>query len=167
MSELIKTPRQLVTVVALAFIVPVLLIVLIVHFVTSADRTGAGSDAMTQEAIEQRVMPVAGFRFTFSDAPKPAVAAAGAPAAAPAKPAAKLDGASVYKTVCTACHASGVAGAPKFGDKAAWAARTGAGMDALVASVIKGKNAMPPRGGSKLSDEELRAGVQHMLDAVK
>lgn len=172
MSEFIKTPRQLLVVVGLAFVVPILLIVLMVQFVAAGGRTGAGSEAMTVEAMEQRIMPVAGFRFSFSEAPKGVAAAAtpttAAPAAvAPTKAVAKLDGAAVYKAVCVACHASGVAGAPKLGDKAAWAARTAGGIDALLASVIKGKNAMPPRAGSKLSDEELRAGVQHMLDALK
>jgi cytochrome c5 len=68
---------------------------------------------------------------------------------------------------CAACHVAGVAGAPKFGDKAAWAPRVGAGVDALTASVIKGKGAMPPKGGSAASDAEIKASVQYMLDAVK
>jgi cytochrome c5 len=62
---------------------------------------------------------------------------------------------------------AGVAGAPKFGDKAAWAARVGGGLDALTASVIKGKGAMPPKGGSTASDAEIKAAVSYMLAAVK
>ena len=65
------------------------------------------------------------------------------------------------------CHVAGVAGAPKHGDKAAWAPRVGAGLDALTATVIKGKGAMPPKGGSAASDAEIKAAVQYMLDAVK
>ena len=65
------------------------------------------------------------------------------------------------------CHAAGVAGAPKFGDKAAWAARLPAGVDALYTSVAKGKGAMPPRGGAQASDADLRAAVEFMAAAVK
>jgi cytochrome c5 len=59
---------------------------------------------------------------------------------------AERDGATVYNTKCTVCHASGVANAPKMGDAAAWAPRLATGMDSLVASVTNGKNAMPPKG---------------------
>ena len=92
-------------------------------------------------------------------------AAAGAQGAAVA---AKLDGATVYASGCNVCHAAGVAGAPKFGDKSAWAPRLAQGIDGLTASVIKGKGAMPPRGAvPNASDAELRAAVTHMLAAAK
>lgn len=97
-------------------------------------------------------------------------AAAPAPAAAPvaAAPAAAAGGGeALYKQACQVCHAAGVAGAPKFGDKAAWAARVGAGADGLTASVIKGKGAMPPKGGTTASDADIKAAVQYMLAAVK
>ncbi len=69
---------------------------------------------------------------------------------------------------CNACHATGVAGAPKFGDKAAWAARSKVGVDGLVASVTKGKGAMPPKGGqANASDADLRAAVEYMVGAAK
>lgn len=78
------------------------------------------------------------------------------------------DGAAVYKTVCMACHASGVAGAPKAGDKAAWAPRLAQGKDALYKSATKGKNGMPPKGGSAdLSDGELKAAVDHLTGLAK
>jgi cytochrome c5 len=76
-------------------------------------------------------------------------------------------GKKLYETACLACHAAGVAGAPKLGDKAAWAPRLAAGVDGLTASVIKGKGAMPPKGGSSASDAEIKASVQYMVDAVK
>jgi cytochrome c5 len=60
-----------------------------------------------------------------------------------------------------------VAGAPKFGDKAAWSARLGAGVGGLTASVVKGKGAMPPKGGSNASEADLRAAVEYMVKAVK
>ncbi|MEE9926808.1 MAG: c-type cytochrome [Microvirgula aerodenitrificans] len=66
-----------------------------------------------------------------------------------------------------ACHASGAAGAPKFGDKAAWAPRLKAGMDEVVQIATKGLNAMPPKGGFTGSDDEFRAAVQYMADAAK
>ena len=108
-------------------------------------------------------------------APAPAAVAA-APAAAPAAaapaPAAAATvaagaGEALYKQACAVCHVAGVAGAPKHGDKAAWAPRVGAGLDALTATVMKGKGAMPPKGGSAASEGEIKAAVQYMLDAVK
>ncbi|MDP3834286.1 MAG: c-type cytochrome [Hydrogenophaga sp.] len=99
------------------------------------------------------------------------VAAAAAPAAAAPAPAATTvaagAGEALYKQACAVCHVAGVAGAPKFGDKAAWAARVGTGLDGLTASVIKGKGAMPPKGGSAASEAEIKAAVQYMLAAVK
>jgi cytochrome c5 len=69
--------------------------------------------------------------------------------------------------VCSACHATGVAGAPKVGDKAAWAPRAAQGIDALTASAIHGKGAMPPKGGSSASDAEIKAVVTYMVNASK
>ena len=71
------------------------------------------------------------------------------------------------RQVCSACHAAGVAGAPKLGDKAAWAPRIAQGIDALTASAIKGKGAMPPKGGSNASDAEIKAVVTYMVNASK
>ena len=101
-----------------------------------------------------------------------AAPAAPAPVAAPATTvqvaaSASGNGEALYKQVCTACHAQAVAGSPKFGDKAAWAPRIKTGIDALTASVIKGKGAMPPKGGSAASDADIRATVQYMVNAAK
>lgn len=79
---------------------------------------------------------------------------------------APFSGEQVLASTCNACHASGVLGAPKEGDAAAWGARSSAagGLDGLVSSAIKGKNAMPPRGGNPdLSDDEIKAAVSQML----
>jgi len=98
----------------------------------------------------------------------PATSAAAAPAAAaPAGATASLGGEALYKQACSACHAASVAGSPKFGDKAAWAPRVALGVDGLTASVIKGKNAMPPKGGTTASDADIKSAVQYMLAAVK
>ena len=78
------------------------------------------------------------------------------------------DGKKVYDSTCTACHAAGVANAPKLGDKAAWAPRVKQGMDALVQSATKGKGAMPPKGGNtSLSDADLRAAIEYMVSQAK
>ena len=98
----------------------------------------------------------------------PATAAAPAPAAPQTAVAgAAGSGEALYKQACVACHASGVANAPKLGDKAAWAPRLAQGVPALVQSAIKGKGAMPPKGGSTASDPEVRAAVEYMVSTVK
>ncbi|MBC8058282.1 MAG: c-type cytochrome, partial [Rhizobiales bacterium] len=92
----------------------------------------------------------------------PTVVAAAAPAQAGAVPA-------LYTQLCQTCHAAGVAGAPKVGDKAAWAARLAEakGLDGVVAIATKGKGAMPAKGGSNASDAEFRAVVTYMVNASK
>lgn len=83
-------------------------------------------------------------------------------------PALAADGKAVYDKTCAVCHAAGVANAPKLGDKAAWAPRASTGKDALLATVVKGKGAMPPRGGStQLTDDEIKAALDFMLAAAK
>ena len=78
------------------------------------------------------------------------------------------DGETVYKAVCSACHATGLAGAPKTGDKAAWAPRLATGAAALLKSAANGKNAMPARGGAAdLSDDELKAAVEYLTGQAK
>jgi len=73
----------------------------------------------------------------------------------------------LYQGACMACHAAGVANAPKFGDAAAWSDRAAKGLDALVASAVGGIGAMPPRGGSQLSDDEIHSVVEYILDNSK
>ncbi len=107
--------------------------------------------------------------------PKPAPAAkpavtAQTPAAAPTTAAASNTGKgkAVYDTTCMACHAAGVAGAPKAGDKAAWAPRLKTGMESLYTSALKGKNAMPPKAGNlSLPDADVKAAVDYMVGLVK
>jgi cytochrome c5 len=67
-----------------------------------------------------------------------------------------------------ACHAQSVAGSPKLGDKAAWAPRIAAGLDAMVKTVVAGKGAMPPKGGNaSLSDADIRSIVEFMVAQSK
>jgi cytochrome c5 len=77
------------------------------------------------------------------------------------------DGKAVFEKTCVVCHGTGVANAPKFGDKAAWAPRIAQGIPVLVQHAISGKGAMPPRGGSSASDAEMKAAVEYMVNAAK
>lgn len=107
---------------------------------------------------------------TTAAAPAAATAPAPAPAATPAAPQTTAAAGAVpalYTQSCSACHIAGVAGAPKLGDKAAWAPRISQGVDALTASVIKGKGAMPPKGGTAASDAEIKTAVTYMVNASK
>jgi len=81
--------------------------------------------------------------------------------------AAFADGAALYKTACFACHDAGVAGAPKFADKALWAPRIATGTDAMVKVVLTGKGAMPPNGGTQMTEAQIREVVEYMANAAK
>jgi cytochrome c5 len=145
-SSFIKTPQQLIVVILLAFIVPIFGIILMVQLVTS--RPGADPAALSPEAVAARIQPVGRVEFGGTSA------AAGA-----------RSGEEVVKTVCAACHQAGVANAPKIGDKAAWAPRIKSGMGALAQSALKGKGAMPPKGGNpSLTDEEVTRAVVFMAN---
>lgn len=74
------------------------------------------------------------------------------------------DGKAIFTQICRACHATGVAGAPVIGDKAAWAGRIANGPDNLLQSALRGKGGMPPKGGNPgLSDEQVRAAMEYMI----
>ena len=76
-------------------------------------------------------------------------------------------GEKLYKTACIACHSTGVAKAPKLGDKKAWAPLIASGMDAMMEIAVKGKGAMPPRGASSADDATLQAAVEYMVQASR
>jgi cytochrome c5 len=157
----IKTPKQLITVIALAFAVPVLIIVMLSQFVANMRSVKMDSAAMTPDAVAARLKPVSD--VAFADA-------AGAPetGAGPGAAAGKPDGKKVYDTTCTACHGTGAAGAPKAGDKAAWAPRLKTGANALYASALKGKGAMPAKGGNAaLADADVKAAVDYLMGLAK
>jgi cytochrome c5 len=145
-SSFIKTPQQLIVVVLLAFVVPIFGIVLLVQLVVN--RPHADPAALAPEAVAARLKPVGTVE----------IGAAGAAGGA-AKSAE-----DIVKETCTACHQAGVANAPKLGDKAAWAPRLKVGLNGLLAEVIKGKGAMPPRAGTSLSDEELASAIVLMAN---
>jgi len=143
----IKTPKQLVWAVALAFIVPIIAIVLLVNYVTSHSKPAAGSNAMSELAVAERLQRVGRLEIKNpNDVSK------------------TQSGEQVYTAQCSACHASGAAGAPKLGDDAAWAPRLKSGYDALLASALKGKGNMGAQGGGDFSDFEIGRAVVFMAN---
>ena len=134
-----------------SFFVPLIIILLLMVFVNSGKREGAGT-ADAAKSAEQLIKPVAQLNFKDASAPREI-----------------QTGEQVYKAVCSSCHATGAAGAPKFGDTAAWSARLGKGYDSLMTSVLKGKGAMPARGGSNpadISDYELGRAVVYLTGSA-
>lgn len=112
---------------------------------------------IAQTRIEERIKPIG---QVITD-PAALLKVSAAPAAARAP----MSGADVVAKNCSACHGTGVLDAPKIGDKTAWGKLKAVdGLAGLVASTIKGKNAMPPRGGDpSLTDAEIKAAVEQML----
>lgn len=177
-DSFIKTPKQLIVVVVLGFLVPVLLAIFVSQIVTTGLKVEPS--ALTNAAVVERIAPVA--RVEVSNEPPPprtnVAAAPSAPVPAPipiqrgalaAAPAAAGDvGLNIYNTACSVCHAAGIAGAPKAGDKAGWAPRLAQGMETLYANAIKGKGAMPPKGGrTDLPDADIKASVDYLIKLVK
>jgi cytochrome c5 len=118
---------------------------------------------MTGKAGHNLAAPAAGGAAPVQAA-APAAEAAPVQAAAPATPTAGIDGEKVYKGICFSCHDVGVAGSPKLGDKAAWAPRIATGAEAMYATSLNGKGAMPAKGGNPaLSDDEIKAAVDYMI----
>src|SRR4051812_2400798 len=147
-SSFIQTPKQLIIAVLLSFLVPIIGIILLVKLVTS-ERT-ADPNGLTAEAVARRIQPVGHVEF----------GGAGGGGAAGGR-----SGEEVVKSTCAACHQAGVAGAPKMGDNAQWAPRIKQGLQTLVQTAIKGKGAMPPKGGNTaLSDDEVARGVVFMAN---
>ena len=146
----IKTPQQLIVAIVAAFVVPIVCIVLLVKFVTSETLPAAGSSAQTPQAIAARIAPVSDAGYSFKDASAPKVLQTGE---------------AVFKSVCIACHGAGVAGAPKFGEIAAWAPRIKQGADTVIGHAIHGLNAMPAKGGNAdLDDIEVARAVVYMVN---
>ncbi len=143
----IKTPRQLVWTVVAAFVVPIVTIILLANYVTSGDMPAAGSAGLGEEAIARRLQPVG--HVEIRDA---------------SDVAALKTGEQVYQAVCTACHSTGAAGAPKTGDSAAWAPRITQGFDTLWHSALKGKGAMAAQGGGDYSDYEVARAVVYLAN---
>lgn len=145
---LIKTPKQLIVTVILAFIVPIAIIVLLVNMVFNSSLMGAGADAYNSEAVAERIKPVANFKLVDANAPK-----------------VSKTGQQVYESTCVACHTSGVANAPKIGDSAAWAPYVQTGYENLIKNALNGVGAMPAKGGNPtLTDFEVERAVVYIVN---
>jgi len=128
---------------------------------------GGGKFAEPAAPAAEAATPAAAAAVEVATAPAATATAPAAAAPAAAATVAAGAGEALYKQACAVCHVAGVAGAPKLGDKAAWAPRLALGLDGLTASVIKGKNAMPPKGGTTASDADIKSAVEYMLASVK
>lgn len=145
----IKTPKQLAIVLVLAFLVPIALFLLLSQLVTGVRHDDTGE---TEAMVLARIKPVG------------EVTLAGATAAR-----ASMNGEQVFGAVCKTCHEAGIAGAPKVGDKAAWAGPIKKGYETLVQHALNGfqepGKVMPPRGGNPdLSDIEVERAVVYMAN---
>ncbi|MCS5709701.1 cytochrome c5 family protein [Candidatus Berkiella cookevillensis] len=111
-------------------------------------------DNMDSESIAARIKPVGIVSVEGGSTETPVQAAPSGP----------TDPKKIYDTYCTICHQTGIAGAPKFHNKADWESRLAVGIDALLQSAIKGKGGMPPKGTCmQCSDDALKATIEYML----
>ncbi|MGS0756041.1 c-type cytochrome [Roseateles sp. GG27B] len=143
----IKTPKQLALAVLFAFVVPIIVIIMLANYVTTDAKPAAGSEALEAMAVAARIQPVG--MLEIKDMSNPATLKTGL---------------QVFQAQCSACHATGAAGAPKLADLAAWAPRVKTGFDALWNSALKGKNAMGAQGGGDFSDFEIARAVVYIAN---
>ena len=141
----IKTPKQLLLAVMYSFVLPVFIIIGLVAYVASGNKPQAGS-SNAPEAVAARIQKVGSVEI--KDANREA-----------------RTGEDVFKAQCSACHATGAAGSPKFGDASAWGPRIGKGYEALLNSALKGRGNMGPQGGGEFEDFEVGRGVVYMANA--
>ena len=153
----IKNPKQLLQAVFLSFVVPIIIIIGLVYYVVSDFKPAGSSDAASmtlsgvsdqsrEKAMAQRLQKVG--MVEIRDVNRE-----------------MKTGEQVFQAQCTACHTSGAAGAPKFGDAGAWGARIKTGYAALLNSALKGKGAMGAQGGGDFEDYEIARAVVYMANA--
>ena len=143
----IKTPKQLIWAVVASFVIPIIVIIMLTQFVAIGEKQAAGSDALQAEAVARRIQPIGAIEVKdVNDV------------------ASLKTGDQVYQAQCSACHASGAAGAPKFGDEAAWGPRIKQGFETLLNSALKGKGSMGAQGGGDFSDLEIARAVVYMAN---
>ena len=187
-----STLRKTIIILLVGFAAPIIVLLLIVHFISDETVPPSGSSSLTTAAVDQRVAPVgqvavassakaasqanaasmsnatpaASTTATATSASQPA---GGAPAAVSVASAGA--GKTLYESTCIACHGAGIAGAPKFGDKDAWAPIIAQGVPVLYDRAIHGytgkRGMMPPKGGSTASDADVKAAVDYMVAAAK
>lgn len=142
----VKTPMQMLLLSFFSFVIPIFVIIGLVYFVTSANKEAPGAED-AQKNVAMRIQKVGSVEVRDANRPL-------------------KSGEEVYKAQCTACHAVGAAGAPKFGEAAAWGPRIKTGFAALMNSSLKGKGAMGAQGGGDFSDIEIGRAVAFMANAA-
>jgi cytochrome c5 len=140
----VKTPKQMLLLSLASFIIPVFIIIGLVFYVTSANKTAPGASD-SEKSVAQRIQKVGAVEIRDANRPLKA-------------------GEEVYKAQCAACHAIGAAGAPKFADAGAWGARIKQGLETLVTSALKGKGAMGAQGGGDFNDIEIARAVVYLAN---
>ncbi len=151
------TLRKLIIILVVGFAVPVIILVVIAHIIATDTAPPVASQPMAAQSL----------------APVAQASVASAPAAAPAAAATTVAdaGKALYDSTCIACHGAGVAGAPKFGDQAAWAPIIAQGLPTLYTRAIHGytgkRGMMPPKGGSTASDGDVKAAVDYIVEHSK
>jgi cytochrome c5 len=140
-----KGPKQLIVTVLFSYLLPFAVIGSLVYSATSM-KQAASTAPMTEKAVGQRIQKVGLVEVGSGNREM-------------------KSGEQVFKAQCGACHTAGVAGAPKFGDAAAWGPRIKTGFEALVNSAVKGKNAMGPQAGGDHSEYEVALAVVYMANA--
>ena len=140
----VKTPKQMLLLSLASFIIPVFIIIGLVFYVTSANKEAPGtSDA--ERAVAERIQKIGAVEVRDANRPL-------------------KSGEEVYKAQCAACHATGAAGSPKFGDAGAWGARIKQGLATLTNSALKGKGAMGAQGGGDFNDTEISRAAAYMAN---
>jgi cytochrome c5 len=129
------------------FVLPVLVVVGLIAFFAASFRPAVVTSSNEPQSVAARIQKVGAVEI--KDANRAA-----------------RSGEDVFKAQCSACHGSGAAGAPKFGDAGAWGPRIGKGFEALLTSALKGKGNMGPQGGGDFEDFEIGRGVAYMANAA-
>jgi cytochrome c5 len=142
----IKNPKQLLIAVFFSFVVPIIAIIGLVYYVTSANKPAAGTVNM-EKSIAQRLQKVGSVEIRDANREL-------------------KGGEDVVKGQCATCHAAGLAGAPKLGDAVAWGPRITTGYDALLNSALKGKGAMGAQSGGDYEELEIARAVVYMANAA-
>jgi len=132
-----------------------------------ADSQGAAvlAEPLHLASVQKNIAPFAQVAIAGKD--NSALAALSSPAGAAPAASVPTSGEQAFTQVCSACHATGVNGAPKIGDHAAWGPRIAQGKDTLYKDAIAGKGNMPPKGGTTWPDATIRMAVDYMVSQNK
>lgn len=156
---------QFMGVIAGLVVLGVIVFILAIWIAGDSERA---SDPITSKVIEDRIKPV-GEVYVGSVPPEALkTSAKGAQSEATAGGPKFASGKEVYEAVCLACHATGAAGAPKYGDKGAWAKYLEKGIEGNYTAAIAGAGTMPAKGGrADLADEDVKSAVDYIVEALQ